>query len=534
MEELEQRFGAHLCLSEKERTGLVFEEEDIGDLWKGSQFTLVARVMTHKSVNREAFESVFTRLWSGNDGVSIKEIGERRFLVWFVNQNDKRRVLDMEPWTFRDGLVLLAEVQTGADARTVLVDTGVFWVQLHGISPLNMTTMVATKVGTLIGRVLVVDQANGDDCIGRFLRVRIRFDVGQPLMRGTFVSFPGEGPRWIDFKYEFLPEYCLVCGCIGHPSRTCLELCRVERDDNVAQAAALLAFAGLEAMEDLRGRRLKGSTHRLKPSVSPGRGSGSDDLNHGFQGRRMSGGSRWGSKEGSRADQRGSWRGEKVQGAELEDTAISPHKSDSCLSAVADLIRRQREGEERDRQLREVAWEAGLGFGRGDFRDGALSQNSASNTISSSIRQGDHHASYPGSGCMQADKGVGAGLDLNIAAEEQVPTVDDGDSVGEQGGGDNGVGRPWSLTQDSDPFNLGPLIAGAQRSEEGRVKRKRLGNMGGQDANLCRLGKRQRYGYSGALCGVSDTLWEVRRGLTFVDDLDRAVETSLNRSPRSS
>ncbi|CAL9012590.1 unnamed protein product [Prunus brigantina] len=237
----------------------------------------------------------------------------------------------------------------------------------------------------------------------------------------------------------------------------------------------------------------------------------------------MYGGSRWGSKEGSCTDRRGSWRGERVQGGELEDTAISPHKSDSRLSSVADLIRRQREGEERDRQLREVAWEAGLGFGRGDSRDGALSQNSASNTISSSTRQGDDHASHLGSGCMQADKGVGPGLDLNIAAEEQVPIVDDGDSVGEQGGGDSGVGRPWSLTQDSDPFNLGPLIAGARRSEEGRVKRKGLGSMGGQDADFCRLGKRQYMVILVLFVGVSDTIGEGIGGPLTVSSLTEQV-----------
>lgn len=286
MEDLEKRFGAHLCLSERERAGLVFAEEDIGDLWKGSQFTLVARVVTHKSVNREAFGSVFTRLWGGNDGVSIKEIGERRFLVRFASQKDKMRVLDMEPWTFRDGLVLLAEVQSGVDARTVPVDTGVFWVQLHGITPLNMTMMVAKKVGALVGRVLEVDQANGVDCIGRFFRVRIRFDVGQPLMRGTFVAFPGEESRWIDFKYEFLPEYCLVCGCIGHLSRACLAQRQEELGNANTHAEALLAYVGLSALEDLQGRSLKGSTRRLKNRVSPGRGSGSDDMSHGSQGRR--------------------------------------------------------------------------------------------------------------------------------------------------------------------------------------------------------------------------------------------------------
>lgn len=87
----------------------------------------MARVLTHKSVNREAFVSVFTMLWKTSDGVSIKEIGEGRFLVCFANLNDKMRVLDMEPWTFREGLVLLLEVRTEVDTRMVSLDLGVFF-----------------------------------------------------------------------------------------------------------------------------------------------------------------------------------------------------------------------------------------------------------------------------------------------------------------------------------------------------------------------------------------------------------------------
>lgn len=523
MEELEKRFGAHLCLSEKERTGLVLEEEDIGDLWKGSQFTLVARVVTHKSVNREAFGGVFTRLWSGTDGVSIKEIGERRFLVRFANQHDKRRVLDMEPWTFRDGLVLLTEVHTGVDARMVLVDMGVFWVQLHGIPPLNMTTMVGKKVGTLIGRVMEVDQANGTDCIGRFLRVRIKFDVGQPLMRGTFVAFPGEGSRWIDFKYEFLPEYCLVCGCLGHPSRICLEQHKEESSNTGARAEALLAFAGLDAMEDIRGRRLKGSMRRSNTSVSSGHGSGSDDAHPGGQGRRQNGGNRWGSRSDSRADKQGKWRSEKGNGAELDDTATSPSKSGSPFSTVAERIRIQREGEERNRQLREAAWEAGLVLRRGISRDGNYSPSSASTTVSSSTRRGDKRSRLGGEGYRANDGELGAGLDLNIAIDEQVVAGDGGENVQEHIGDHIGGGYQGSLTQNSDPFNLGPLIAKAHRSGDRRAKRKSVLNVGRQEAEDCSFGKRQRQG------GVD----EARRCLLFADDLDQAVETSLNESPRS-
>ncbi|PQQ01878.1 uncharacterized protein Pyn_09422 [Prunus yedoensis var. nudiflora] len=68
-------------------------------------------------------------------------------------------------------------------------------------------------------------------------------------MRGTFVVFPGEGSWWIDFKYEFLPEYCFVCGCLGHLSRICLELRTEESGSSNAGSEALLAFAGLSPLQ---------------------------------------------------------------------------------------------------------------------------------------------------------------------------------------------------------------------------------------------------------------------------------------------
>jgi len=49
-EELENRFGMNLRPYEKERMGIQIEEEERGDLWKGSQYTLVARVFTSKAV----------------------------------------------------------------------------------------------------------------------------------------------------------------------------------------------------------------------------------------------------------------------------------------------------------------------------------------------------------------------------------------------------------------------------------------------------------------------------------------------------
>ncbi|CAB4314236.1 unnamed protein product [Prunus armeniaca] len=354
----------------------------------------------------------------------------------------------MEPWTFRDGLVWLAEVSIGADARTVLVDMGVFF-----------------------------------------------------------------GP--VTWNYSSQHD---------HDAIDERNLCGIPRGGlsvDRLSAEALLAYAGLEAVEDFRGRRLKGSTCRFKNSVSPGRGSGNYDLTPGSQGHRQHGGNRWGRRDGNRADQHGTWRGERVQRAELEDTAASPNKSGSRLSAVANFIRRQHDGEERNRQLREAAWEAGLIFGHGDSREGTFSHNSASNTVSSSTWHRDNPA-Y-GLGHIQDAEAVGEGLDLNVTVDKQVLVVGGGDSVGEQVVGNIGLERPWSLTQNSDPFNLGPLIDGAQRSGEGRAKRKGTLSKGQEEAKQCRHGKRQRYGNSSVCFGVSNTSGEGIGGPLTVSSLKEQV-----------
>ncbi|CAB4308361.1 unnamed protein product [Prunus armeniaca] len=184
---------------------------------------------------------------------------ERHFLARFVGLRDLRRVLDMEPWSFSNSLVLVAEESRALGYRGVPLSTGVLWVQMHGLLPLSMTVSAVTKIGGLIGQVLEVDKSNGRDCIGRFARVRICCDVRQPLMRGVCVEFPVEGERWADFWYEFLPEYCLLCGCLGHLTRRCELKLREGRLETktVTMVELEYPYRDLEALEDLRGRKLK-------------------------------------------------------------------------------------------------------------------------------------------------------------------------------------------------------------------------------------------------------------------------------------
>jgi hypothetical protein len=58
--------------------------------------------------------------------------------------------------------------------------------------------------------------------VGRCLRVKVRMMITKPLMRGTMVEIDG-GKRaiWCPFEYEYCPDFCFVCGCIGHIDKDC-------------------------------------------------------------------------------------------------------------------------------------------------------------------------------------------------------------------------------------------------------------------------------------------------------------------------
>ncbi|KAM1223595.1 hypothetical protein ACFX2G_043554 [Malus domestica] len=200
MDELGNRFGSKLRLSEKELGGVNIERKDVEGALLGFQYTMIAEVLTCKEVKGEVFIDCFMSLWRGREGVSIRDIGDRRFLARFASQRDMQRVLDVEqPWVFKQDLVMVADRSEPRLNRWTPLNLGTFWTQIHNVPVLSMTKAVAETIGGLIGTVRKVDKSGSRDCIGRFFRVKVRFNVREPLMRGTFVNFPDEGKVWVDF-----------------------------------------------------------------------------------------------------------------------------------------------------------------------------------------------------------------------------------------------------------------------------------------------------------------------------------------------
>ncbi|KAE8767870.1 hypothetical protein D1007_60705 [Hordeum vulgare] len=94
-------------------------------------------------------------------------------------------------------------------------------------------------IGTLIGEVQELEARADEKAMGRFLRVKVCKNIKAPLMRGFTLEEEDaeveqkehvdphgkeetlDGKNWCPFEYEHLPDFCYVCGIIGHTDKAC-------------------------------------------------------------------------------------------------------------------------------------------------------------------------------------------------------------------------------------------------------------------------------------------------------------------------
>ncbi|KAL6614095.1 hypothetical protein ACP70R_036365 [Stipagrostis hirtigluma subsp. patula] len=214
----------NMRLSETEKKGI-----KIGGAGSGSKSVkdpqAVGKVLSEKPVRAEALELALGKVWCPIKGVECKDLGENRFLFTFFQASGKRRALDDGPWNFGGkDLVIMADFDGAKTIDEIEFHWIPMWVRITKM-PLRFMTKAAREViGAEIGEVLQVDAGENECAIGQFLRVKIKWDIRQPLLRGVTLTIEEGGKEkevWCPLVYEFLLEFCYTCGIIGHIDKVC-------------------------------------------------------------------------------------------------------------------------------------------------------------------------------------------------------------------------------------------------------------------------------------------------------------------------
>ncbi|KAL0347721.1 UNVERIFIED_CONTAM: hypothetical protein Scaly_1788100 [Sesamum calycinum] len=217
------QFGSSLSLTEEEETGLVFPT----GLWHSESlamgFFVVGRLISSKSFHPEALHTTLRAAFNPVRGMDIKLIEGDRFLLKFFHVLDRDRVLARCPWAYEKNLLVLASVEVADDPKLIDLNWCDFHIHIHihGLPLGKMNQDVASYIGRKLGKVKEVDRDSSGDIWGSSVRIRVSIDITKPLKRALKLRTVLGDEHLVTFTYERLPNFCYLCGCLGHLARQC-------------------------------------------------------------------------------------------------------------------------------------------------------------------------------------------------------------------------------------------------------------------------------------------------------------------------
>ncbi|XP_042969146.1 uncharacterized protein LOC122301843 [Carya illinoinensis] len=209
-----------LTLTEDEQAFVKVSDKDLMEAAQRGSFCLLAKVITERIFNKEAFRSTMLQVWKLEGAVTFTELGESSFIMEFEMTTDKDKILRGRPWTFDRSLIGIQDIDSSLPPSAVSFSLEPFWVQIHNIPFACMTESYGHQIASAIGKVLKVEVNRDGQGWGKCLRVFVEVDITKPLARGRWVV-AGERKVWSAFKYERLQSFCFRCGVIMHQGRGC-------------------------------------------------------------------------------------------------------------------------------------------------------------------------------------------------------------------------------------------------------------------------------------------------------------------------
>ncbi|XBH87728.1 hypothetical protein VPH35_075136 [Triticum aestivum] len=245
MEGVERKLHS-LKLSEAEKKGVRLGKRSVSQLG-AEKMQAVGKVMSDRPARVDALVNTLGRIWAPFKGIECKDLGMNKFLFTFREITGRDKALNNGPWMFNKSLLVMEKLNPTKTLDEYEFRYIPIWVRVYDIPMGWMSRESGEEIGKEIGEVLDVDV---DDCgmaMGEYMRIKVRLDIRKPLMRGITIFEDDEGEdeeheekekdniiedvdeenekkekgREVIFKYEYLPDFCYICGIIGHNDRTC-------------------------------------------------------------------------------------------------------------------------------------------------------------------------------------------------------------------------------------------------------------------------------------------------------------------------
>jgi hypothetical protein len=210
-----------LKLTEVERRGLRIGGPEVSKGGSGVD-QAVGKLLSEKHGNADAMAHTLGPIWCPMRGVDCKDLGDNLFLFTFYQGGGRKKAVEGGPWMFDKELLVLEEFDPGKTLDEYVFSHIPVWVRVYNLPLGEMSLETGMLIGDRVGEYMEMDGLEGGLAMGKCLRIKVKKKLDEPLMRGTMVEVGKEGRNiWCPMEYEYLPDFCYICGIIGHTDKAC-------------------------------------------------------------------------------------------------------------------------------------------------------------------------------------------------------------------------------------------------------------------------------------------------------------------------
>ncbi|KAL0326615.1 UNVERIFIED_CONTAM: hypothetical protein Sangu_1739500 [Sesamum angustifolium] len=148
--------------------------------------------------------------------MSVWRISEERFCLKFNHSLDLLRVLEGRPWVFDKNLIILEQVGNNDRPEEVCLDWCPFTVFVHDLPLPRQTRDIAEHIGNKLGQFIDMELSEQGHNWSSAWKLRISLNTSQPLKRALRLRTMTGADLLVTFTYARLPNFCYLCGKIGH------------------------------------------------------------------------------------------------------------------------------------------------------------------------------------------------------------------------------------------------------------------------------------------------------------------------------
>ncbi|XP_009140527.1 uncharacterized protein At4g02000-like [Brassica rapa] len=194
-----------------------------------NQFSLIGRPSMQTKQNVRALLTSLPKMWGLPGLISGRIVDRRKFQFVFPTEEMLLSVINRGPWAFNERMLIISRWVPGMDDADLNYIP--LWVQIRGIPLEYLTEQVIHNIGDRMGEVMTVDFNPSVNAAVEFVRIRLNWNVGNPLkFQRNFQFSPGVNTL-LKFRYERLRGFCDQCGMITHDSGECPPAAVVDQMD---------------------------------------------------------------------------------------------------------------------------------------------------------------------------------------------------------------------------------------------------------------------------------------------------------------